>query len=691
MQGRDRNILNHITGMAFRPVMQQLLEEKAQGKLKGVILTSAKDTFMMGGDLDYLISESDPSAIMDASVTLQEIFRDLERPGVPVVAAINGSALGLGFELALCCHHRIALNTPKIQIGHPEILIGFMPGSGGVIRLLWLLGIERAYEVLTAKHRYRVKQALDAGIIDEIADTPKQMMEKARAYLLSNPDSRRAWDRPDGKINGGTADDFKVAQRVKTMAAMQYKQTYGNYPAMLEILNTLVEGSKVDFDTACMIESRNFTRLVTGQVAANMTQAFWYDYYAIKEGISRPKGFGKFRPRKVGIIGAGVMGTGIAQACLLRGMEVVLKDVSKAIADRGKERIGKALLAEVDNGQIELATQKLFMAKLQTTEQSSDFETCDLVIEAVFENAMIKAKVCREAADHMDEFAILGSNTISIPITTLAEDVGKGDQFVGLHFFAPAESTRMVEIVAGKETSQETVARAFDFARAIKRIPIIVKDTWGFYVARVQNTYLLEGIYMLQEGYPAALIENLGLQAGMPNGALAMADDLGLEIALKYENQAAAHYGSKYIQHPAAETLNVMVNELKRQGRVKRAGFYEYQGEERRLWRQLTEHFPTTKADYDRDELTERLLFVQVLEAIWCMQEKVIQTVAEANLGSIHGWGFPACYGGVIQYVEQYGRKAFVERANELENRLGPRFRVPELLLKQSEVESALS
>ena len=419
------------------------------------------------------------------------------------------------------------------------------------------------------------------------------------------------------------------------------------------------------------------------QVSKNMIQAFWFDQKDIRAGISRPKGFGKFRPRKVGVIGAGLMGSGIAVSCLLTGLEVVLKDVSKPIAEKGRDYVRRRLELLQTEGRLSAAEAEQMLGRIATTETPRDFAACDLVIEAVFENAEVKAKVTREAEAFLDEYSLFASNTTSIPITRLGEASLRPENYVGLHFFHPVEGIPLVEVVRGNKTSDETVARAFDFVKAIRKTPIVVKDAWGFYAARVRNTYILEGITLLQEGYPPALIENLGMQAGMPVGALQLADDLSLKLVRKYESQAAELYGPRYIQHPAVEVLEKMLGELDRPGGKSRRGFYEAEeNEERSLWSGLTEHFPVARRIPDARELPERFLFAQVLEAIWCLQEKVIGSVPEANLGSIYGWGFPGFKGGVVQYIADYGLQPFLKRCGELEKKHGPRFKAPGLLTK---------
>lgn len=692
MRGRRHNVINHEITAAFEPVMRHLQQEKARGSLRGVILTSAKKSFLSGGDFDYLYGAEDAHEVLAIAENLAKFHRDLERPGVPVVAAINGDALGAGFEVALACHHRIVLDDPKIRVGTPEVNYGLMPSGGSIIRLMWLLGLERAFPILIQGRRYSPQEAIKAEIMDEPAATTKEMMEKAKRWLLANREGRRPWDQAGETIPHGTARDAALAERIRHLAAGLSADTHNNYPAKEAILNVLVEGSKVDFDTAVLIENRHFANLVRSRATKNMISTFWFDFQAVKQGLGRPRGFGKFRPRKVGIIGAGMMGSGIGFACLRNGLSVVLKDVSKPIAERGREYVRQKLDRLIQDGTFHPSERQEILSRIVTTEKAADFTDCDLIIEAVFENQMVKQKVTREAEEFIDEFSLFATNTISISITQLARATLRPENYIGLHFFHPADEVPLVEIVRGDQTSDETVARAFDFVTAIKKIPIIVKDDWGFFAARVQNTYILEGVALLQEGYPPALIDNLGAHLGFPKGPLALADDLGLDLVLGYERQAAAHYGNQYIQHPAVRVLETMLETHERPGQRKGAGFYTYQeGERQSLWPDLAEHWPVSEHEPDQEEITERLLFAQVIEAVWCLQEGVIDSVQAANLGSVHGWGFPAYKGGVIRYIEDYGLDAFLARCKTYRKTYGQRFRAPRMLRKIVETHAIAS
>ncbi|MCB0707023.1 MAG: enoyl-CoA hydratase/isomerase family protein [Saprospiraceae bacterium] len=678
MAGRSYNVLNHEIIEAFRPVIKHLQAEKAKRALKGVIITSAKKSFLYGGDLEYLYQADKAEDIYTFSQAVKEVFRDLERPGVPVVAAINGSALGIGVELALACHHRIVIDNPEIRMGLPEVNIGVMPGGGGVIRLLWLLGLEKAFDLLEMGKRMNPDTALAWGLIDELAKDEREMLEKARSYCLSTTESRRSWDIPGQRIPGGNSELV-----IRKLAARTFEKYRGNYPAPLAILNTLAEGSKLYFDAALQVESRYFTDLLLRKEAKNMIKAFWLDRKAVSDGISRPKGFGKFRPKRIGVIGAGKMGSGIALTCLENGMQVVLKDVSKLIAARGLDYVRKNLDGKLSEGLITAAKKEKLLKRITTTDEPDDFRECDLVIEAVFENENVKKKVTKESEICLDDYAIFATNTISIPITRLSSASSRPKNYVGLHFFRPVEEVPLVEIVCGANTSDETLARAYDFVKAIRKTPIVVKDDWGFFVARVQNTYILEGISLLQEGVSPALIENLGRAAGMPVGPLELADEISLKLVLKYENQSAEHYGPRYIQHPAVPLLERMIHEFDRPGGNGKNGFYETQEDgSKRLWQEFIHHFPNTNTAIPKAEIMERFLFAQALEAVWCLQEKVIRSVPETNLGSLYGWGFPAFQGGVIQYIHSYGKADFISRCAEFKSKYGPRFQVPAKLQK---------
>lgn len=697
MQGSLHNFISHDIGDSFLPVLQHLQSEKEKGVLRGVIVTSAKRTFIVGSDVSFFYQCEDAKKLFEFSDNLAQFFRNWECPGVPVVAAINGSALGTGFELALACHHRIAVHRADIQLGLPQTSFGLIPAGGSIIRLMWLLGMEQAYHIVTDGDRYTPKEALAIGIIDDIAKDEKELLDKAKEWLLGHRNARRPWDTEGESIPGGQHWETQIQALTRRLIAEQYKKHYRNYPAVSAVLSVLVEGSRTDFDTACRIESRYFTKVALTKEAKSMMKAFWYDYKAINDGKSRPRGYGKFRPKKIGIIGAGLMGSGIAYTCAKVGLEVVLKDISRSVAEKGKNYSETRLKKLVENNEITQEEAKTMLSRITATESMEGFRECDIIIEAVFENQNLKSKILRDAEAYLDTYSIVASNTSSIPITKMAKMTHRPQNFCGMRFFRPVDEEPLVEIIKGEATSDETIARAFDFIRLIKKIPIIVQDSWGFYSGRVRNTYILEGIAMLAEGYSPALIENMGLQAGMPSGPLAMADELGLDLVLEYETQAAELYGTKYVRHPAAQVLMQMLD-LRRSGKQARSGFYQYPNpategganaaQNIQLWQGLSAVCAVTNKEFSealREELTERLLFAQVLEATWCLHEKIISSSAEANLASIFGWKFPSGKGGLLQYANDYGLERFINKCKVYRQRHGQRFRVPKILSEMAE------
>lgn len=677
MSQRPVNLINHEIGQAFLPVLEQLAAEKAKGQLHGVIITSAKKTFLTGGDLDYLFEAPDAETVFGYAERIKKIFRQIESLGVPVAAALNGTALGSGLELALSCHYRIACENPHAKFGFPEVTLGIMPGSGGVVRLLWLLGLEKAYPILAEGKRYSAKEALALGLLHDVAPDEEQMLEVAETWLLENAGARQPWD-SNGRIPGGGLENPRTAQWVAGANAATLQKTRGHYPAVQAILNTLAEGSLLGFDAATRIESRYFASLVRGQVARNMTKAFWYDLNAINEGAQRPKGFGRFKARSVGIIGSGMMGSGIAYAAACAGIQVVLKDVSRNIAEIGKEYSVKLLAKRVAKGEISDAERAQILDLIHTTDKAEDFSACDLIIEAVFENREIKNKVTKEAEPYLHRETFFASNTSTLPITGLAEASLRPEKFIGLHFFSPVEKMNLVEIICGQKTDDETRARAIDFVQQIRKTPIVVNDSRGFYTSRVFGTYVLEGIAMLLEGQSPAYIEQAGLQTGMPVSPLALTDEVSLSLVLDIQNQARKDLGEAYVPHPALPALEKMVLELDRKGKAKGAGFYEYPANGKKyLWPELSAHFPPSPP-LPFSDLTDRLMFVQVLETLRCVKEGVLQDEAAANVGSIFGWGFAPFTGGTLQFVQHYGEADFKARCAALSNLYGERFVFPE-------------
>ena len=684
MQGRSANVINEEFGKLWLEMIERLEKEKAE--IVGVILTSAKSTFFAGADIDNLYKQTNAQEIFDMCEGLKKQLRRLETLGKPVVAALNGTALGGGFEIALACHYRIALNNPKAIFGLPEVGLGLLPGGGGIIRLTRMIGLQPALPFLTEGKKLKVKDALSNGLINSVAETPEEMMEKAKEWINANPKAINPWDDKAFKFPGGDARNPKVATMIPIVPAMTKKKTYGNYPAVEAIINTAVEGSVVDFETATRIESRYFTSLAVGQVSKNMISAFWYNLNAINAGGSRPKGYDKYTTKKVGVLGAGMMGAGIAYVSAVAGMEVVIKDISMEAAEKGKAYSEGLLKKSVSKGKMSKEKAEEILNRIKATDKP-EFENCDLIIEAVFEDRALKAKVTQEAESAMLSDGTFASNTSTLPITGLATASARPKQFIGLHFFSPVDKMPLVEIICGAETDDATLAKAFDYVLQIKKTPIVVNDSRGFYTSRVFSTYVMEGIAMLGEGQHPKSIENAGMKAGMPVGPLALTDEVSMKLMdhiRKQTEKDLAAEGKTAPHHPGFAVCEQLLA-INRAGKAAGAGFYEYpQGGTKYLWPELTSMFPQN-TPLSQTEMVDRLLIVQALDTVRCLEEGVLRSVADANIGSIFGWGFSPFNGGTLQYINGMGLKKFIEKAKALEAKHGDRFSIPNLLQQKAD------
>jgi 3-hydroxyacyl-CoA dehydrogenase/enoyl-CoA hydratase/3-hydroxybutyryl-CoA epimerase len=681
---------------AYRASMHAAVERLSAEKdsITGVIITSAKDTFFAGGDLKLLSQVTDANAAEFAAgvTTVKADLRRLELLGKPVVAALNGAALGGGLEIALACHHRIALDNPKSQFGLPEVTLGLLPGGGGVTRVVRLLGLgDGLMKVLLQGNRFKPAEAVQTGLVHELAGTPEEMFDKARAWIAANPEAVQPWDAEGYRMPGGSPTSPSVAAVLPAFPANLRKQLKGApMPAPHHIMCAAVEGALVDIDTALTIEGRYFVDLARGQVAKNMIQAFWFDLNSINAGGSRPDGYEPRPARKVAVLGAGMMGAGIAYVSARAGIEVVLKDVSLEAAEKGKAYSQKLLDKAVSRGRMTEAERDEVLARVTPTADYADLAGCDLVVEAVFEKQSLKHEVFGAAEPVVAGDALLGSNTSTLPITGLAEGVQRKADFIGLHFFSPVDKMPLLEIIRGEQTSDAALARALDYAAQIKKTPIVVNDSRGFFTSRVIGTFVNEGLAMLGEGVAPASIEQATTQAGYPVGVLQLADELNLELFLKIRNEAREATGEVYVGHPAEKVVEKMV-ELGRPGRLRGAGFFDYDENGKRLglWPGLAEHFPLAgdPADVDLHELEERMLVIEAVESARCVEEGVIVKTADANIGSIMGIGFPPWTGGVLQYVNGYpgGVAAFVARADEFAHKYGERFAPNPLLRKMAE------
>ncbi|MFJ8830161.1 3-hydroxyacyl-CoA dehydrogenase NAD-binding domain-containing protein [Micromonospora aurantiaca] len=687
--GRSANVMNAEFGESLAATVDRL--EAERDRITGVIVTSAKKTFFAGGDLETLVrlTPADAEASAADAAALKQAVRRLETLGRPVVAAINGSALGGGLELALGCHHRIVLDDPSIEIGFPEVTLGLLPGCGGVVRTVRLLGVTAALtDWLLRGQRRRPQDALAHGLVDELAADRDALMAAAREWIAANPDATQPYDRKGYRMPGGTPSSPGLAMQLPAMPALLRKQLKGApYPAPRNILAAAVEGAQVDLDTAFTIEGRYFTELATGQIAKNMIKALFFDLQAAR---SRTAG-GDHQPvRSVAVVGAGMMGAAIAYVCARAGMRVVLKDVTAEGAARGKAYSAGLLDKAVARGRSTPEKRDEILGRIHATGDLADLAGVDLAIEAVFEDPALKHKVYAEI-EQVAPDALIASNTSTLPITLLAEGVSRPEEFVGLHFFSPVDKMPLVEVIRGERTDEATVGRALGVVRQLRKTPIVVNDSRGFFTSRVIGTFTNEGVAMLAEGIPAATIEQASSQAGYPAPVLALMDELTLTLPRKIRLETAAATvaaGGTWQPHAADAVIDRMIDECGRTGRSGGAGFYDYRdGKRAGLWPGLREQFGGTNLDTPFEDLKERMLFIEAIESVRCLDEGVLTSVADANVGSILGIGYPSWTGGVLQYVNQYdgGLPGFVARARVLAERYGERFDPPPLLVAMAE------
>lgn len=688
------NVMNEHYKESMHNAVERLAAEK--DSITGVVITSAKKTFFAGGDLKGMMKVGPENAAESFAEVefIKADLRKLETLGVPVVAAINGAALGGGLEIALACHHRIAADVKGVVIGLPEVTLGLLPGGGGVARTVRMFGIQKAFmEVLSQGTRFKPGKALEVGLVDQLVSSVDELVPAAKAWiteeLKANPETVavQPWDRKGYKMPGGTPSSPALASILPSFPALLRKQLKGApMPAPRAILAAAVEGAQVDFDTATRIESRYFVSLVTGQTAKNMIQAFFLDMQTINGGGSRPDGIAKQEIKKVGVLGAGMMGAGIAYVSARAGFEVVLKDVTLEAAERGKGYSEKIEAKALERGRTTKEKSDALLARITPTADAADLKGVDFVIEAVFENQELKHKVFQEIEDIVEPNAILGSNTSTLPITGLATGVKRQEDFIGIHFFSPVDKMPLVEIIKGEKTSDEALARVFDYTLAIGKTPIVVNDSRGFFTSRVIGTFVNEALAMLGEGVPAASIEQAGSQAGYPAPPLQLSDELNLELMQKIATEtrkAAEATGATYEPHPAEAVVNKMI-EIGRPSRLKGAGFYEYvDGKRVGLWPGLADTFGSGKVDIPLQDMIDRMLFAEALETQKCIDEGVLTSTADANIGSIMGIGFPPYTGGSAQFIVGYqgelgvGKEAFVARAKQLAERYGERFSPP--------------
>ena len=690
--GKTVNTMGQEYDEAMRAAIAELQGMVASGGVTGVYVRSGKPgQFFAGGDIKEMLEmDLNPGAekkteMFNAILATKAPLRLLETLGVPVAVGINGPALGGGFEIALACHYRVALNG--VQVGLPEAMIGLMPGAGGVVRMTRLLGLQEAITLVSQGKRLPAEKALDKGLLHELASDEDDLAARAKTWIKANPEAAQPWDEKGYSIPGGGPAD-PVNQGLMYFGPVNVMvKTNGLMPAQQAIFACISDSARVDFDTAQVIEARYFLSLLLDQTSRNMMTAFFVQMEALNRGASRPDGIPKTRCKKLGLLGAGQMGAGIASVAAQKGIDVVLKDISQENADRGKDYAAKAY---AKNRRVSEAQAEQYLARILATADVADLADCDLVIEAVFENRDVKAAVTRETEAVLAPDAVFASNTSALPISELAEVSVRPENFIGMHFFSPAEKMPLVEIISGKKTSAEALARSFDLAQQLGKTPIVVNDAPGFFTTRVIGTTISQGSEMLEQGVNPVLIESAARDNGSPVGPLAAIDEISQETAYKNGLQARADaeaQGKVWEDNAASRVLGRMVNEFGRKGKVHGGGYFDYpEGGKKHIWAGLKDAFAAGGyVDIPYEDIEDRLVFCQCLEAVRAMEEGVIESVGDGNIGSIMGIGFPAQTGGVFQAINAYGLAEFIARSEELEARYGSDFAVPALLKSKAE------
>jgi 3-hydroxyacyl-CoA dehydrogenase / enoyl-CoA hydratase / 3-hydroxybutyryl-CoA epimerase len=676
LAGKPMNVIDVAMAEGLAALVERL---ETDASVSGLILASGKQDFFAGADIDHLWAITTAKQAFDESMRFKALLRRFERCGKPVVAAIHGRCLGGGLEIALACHHRIVLDDGRARLGLPEVKLGLLPGGGGTQRLPRLVGMQQALQWMGEGTELRAAQAFSSGLVHALAKTREDLLAQANAWIAANPKPLQPWDAPKFRYPGGDSRAPSTVQMLAIAPSIANAKSFGNYPALTHLMSSVFEGGLVDFDTALAIESRYFAACVTSPESRNLIGTLWYQLGAIRKRASRPAAFPSATVRKLGVLGAGMMGAGIAYVAAKAGIEVVLLDTTQSQAEKGKSHSQGLLDKAVKRGQRTAEQAASLLTRITPTTGFAALQGCELVIEAVFEDRAVKAAVTRLAESQLGADAVFASNTSTLPITGLAEASSRPDKFIGLHFFSPVDRMPLVEIIVGRKTSDATLAKAFDFVLQIGQTPIVVNDSRGFFTSRVFASYVMEGLAMLKEGVHPRSIEVAGLQAGMPMPPLALQDEVSLSLGVHVAEQTRqdlAAEGRPYEPHPGESVLRQLC-EIGRVGRKAGRGFYDWpvdQDGDKRLWPGLAELFPLAIEQPAQQELMDRLLYVQANEAVRCLDEGVLRSVADANVGSILGWGFAPFLGGVLQFVNHVGPARFVERLRELAARHGARF-----------------
>jgi 3-hydroxyacyl-CoA dehydrogenase/enoyl-CoA hydratase/3-hydroxybutyryl-CoA epimerase len=691
--GRSMNVIDLKVIEELAAIVERVAADAA---IKGAVITSGKESFCAGADLTMLEmfsrsftdmvnargEEAANAMLLEESRKLSVLYRRLETSGKPWIAAINGTAVGGGFELCLACHQRIAADNPKTRVGLPEVKIGLFPGAGGTQRVARMLQPGDALQFLLKGDQLRLSQAKGMKLIDAIVPAA-DLVKSAKDWIKAGGSAKAPWDAEGFRLPGGLVYSKAGMMTFPPANAIYRRETYDNYPAARAIMQVVYEGLQLPMDIALRVESRWFAKILRSPEAAHMIRSLFVSMQELNKGARRPKDAPPTRLKKIGVIGAGFMGAGIAYVTALAGIDVVLIDRDQPAADKGKAHSDKLMSEQVSRGRASAADRDALLARITPTADYGALKDCDLVIEAVFEDRNVKAETIAKAEAVIGEKVVFGSNTSTLPITSLAQASKRPAQFIGVHFFSPVERMLLVEIIIGKATGEAALAVALDFVRAIRKTPIVVNDTRGFYANRCVLNYIREGHIMLMEGVPAAMIENVGRMAGMPVGPLSLNDEVALDLGWKILKAAEADLGPGAVDPQQKKLLQELVENRGRLGRKNGKGFYDYPEKgPKRLWPGLAD-LQDTKLDPDTidvEELKQRLLAVQALEAARTLEEGVITDVREADVGSILGWGFAPFSGGTLSYIDMMGTKNFVALCKRLEKKFGPRFKTGKLL-----------
>jgi len=685
--------MNVIT-MGVMDELDALIDKVAgDAAITGAIVTSGKAAFSGGADLTMLnglfdayhqARDKDPQAatkhLFEQSRRLSQIYRKLETSGKPFIAAINGTCMGGAFELALACHHRIAA-AGDYRMGLPEVKVGLFPGAGGTIRVMRMVETQAALQMLLQGQALKVDRAQALGLVDQVVAS-EALLDTAKKVLADGVDPEKAWDKKGYKLQGAQKIYSPAGYQLWPAAnALYRKETHDNYPGARGIMHAAFEGLLLPMDLALQVESRYFAKVLQSPQAGAMVRSLFVSMQELNKGARRPAGVADTKLKKIGVLGAGFMGAGIAFVTAKAGMDVVLIDRDMEAATKGKAHSEDLVKKAVGKNRMAAEDGEALLAHIHPSVDYADLAGCDLVIEAVFEDRDVKAEVMARAGEHLAPSAIFASNTSTLPITSLAKLYKKPADFIGVHFFSPVDRMMLVEVILGKKTGDRALAAALDYVRAIKKTPIVVNDSRGFYANRCVTAYLLEGHKMLNEGVPAAMIENAAKMAGMPVGPLSLNDEVGVDLGWKILKATEADLGEKAIDPEQRALLEELVVRRERLGRKNGKGFYDYEGRNKHLWPGLAEINPPKPADhFSVEELQHRFLVIQALEAARTVAEGVVTDPREADVGSILGFGFAPWSGGTLSYIDTMGAAAFLDLARKLARKHGPRFRPNKLL-----------